>query len=192
MPQIASQVLIAKTPEVVWDSFKDVRFVAECMPGVELKEQKDENTFTGSLRSKIGAISTNFEGQAMIVQRDDEARTGKIEAKGVDRRGGSRASATVSYQVIAVDAGSSVDIVADIKLQGVLAQFGRSGILQDISDQLIQEFADTLQKRLSAESPEAAAQIKPRDVRPVALFFRTLWMRIKRLFGGKGTGAAKT
>jgi len=182
LPQIASQVSIARSPDLVWDSFKNVRFVAECMPGVELKEQKDENTFTGSLRSKIGAISTNFEGEAKIVERDDEARAGKIEAKGVDRKGGSRASATVTYRVLPVDVGSTVDLVADIKLQGALAQFGRSGLLQDISDQLITEFADTLQKRLSAASLGAAAEIKPREVRPLSLLFRTLWMRLKRLF----------
>lgn len=185
MPQIQSQVSIARPPDLVWDSFKDVRFVAECMPGVELKEQKDENTFTGSLRSKIGAISTNFEGEANIVERDDESRAGKIEAKGVDRKGGSRASATVTYRVLPVDEGSTVDIVADIKLQGALAQFGRSGLLQDISDQLMKEFADTLQKRLSATTPAAAAEIKPREVRPLSLLFSTLWMRLKRLFKRK-------
>lgn len=180
MPTITMHFSIDQSPEVAWQSLKDIALVADCMPGVELTAQTGPETFTGRLQARVGAISSFFEGEARIAERNDANRTGRIEAKGVDRKGGSRASATVSYTVSGRLQQAIIDVSADIRLQGTLAQFGRSGLLQDISGQLVEEFANTLRGRLAAAP--GMAPVRAGAVNPLQLLLLAFWRRLRRLF----------
>jgi uncharacterized protein len=183
MPVIKAEFEIDRQPDMVWERLKDVELVAECMPGVELNGRTGPNRFAGTMKTRIGAISSSFEGEAQVVERDDASRTGRIEAKGVDRKGGSRASAEVTYAVSDSSQGSMVSVTADLRLQGALAQFGRTGLLQDITDQLVGELAGTLRRRLAARTEEEeAAAVRAEAVRPLRLLLLAIWGRIRRLF----------
>ncbi len=186
MPQINESFEVDEGVQVVWDFFQDVPQVAECMPGVELTDKVSDDTYGGKMKVKLGPISAQFQGEAKITELDEAARTGTISAKGVDRQGGSRASATVTYALAEAGTGTKVDIAADIALQGAMAQFGRTGLIQEVSSQLTKEFANCLGAKLAASTPEEAAQVQAGDVKGFSLFFGTLWARIKRLFGSAG------
>jgi carbon monoxide dehydrogenase subunit G len=184
VPKIEQSFEVEQPVKVVWDFFQDVPQVAECMPGVELTEKGADDVYKGKMKIKLGPISAQFQGEARIQDLDETAHTGTISAKGADQKGGSRASATVKY-ALAGDGGSTkVDISADIHLQGSMAQFGRSGLIQDVSGQLTREFAGCLGQKLMASTPEEAAEVKAGEVKGFSLFFSTLWARIRRLFGG--------
>lgn len=179
MPQISESFTVTQPVDVVWAFFQEVPQVAECMPGVELLDQAGEDTFKGKMKVKIGPISANFQGEAKIESLEEATHSGTISARGADRQGGSRASAKVNYRLAEESGSTRVEITADITLQGAMAQFGRTGLIQEVSSTLTKEFAGCLEGKLGAASPEEAAEVKAGEVKGVALFFRSLlsWIR---------------
>ena len=186
MPQIKESFTVEQPIGVVWTFFQDVPTVAQCMPGVELLDAVNDDTYNGKMKVKLGPISAQFQGTATIESLDETAKTGSISAKGADRQGGSRASAKVQYSLGDSGGGmTSVDIVADIVLQGSMAQFGRTGLIQEVSSQLTKEFASCIESKLGATTPEAAAEVKASEVKGFSVFFKGLWAWLKGLFERK-------
>jgi len=203
--EIAQSFDIDQPPETVWRFFQDVPRVVTCMPGLEYGGLKadapDSEIHRGKVRIKLGPVSAAFEGEAAILESDDGARSARIEGKGIDKRGGSRASASVVYKIAENGGGSRVQLDADIKLSGALAQMGRTGIVQDVAAQITEQFAASLRATLAAdgdaqtaaaadaelagaEAPAAAAPplAVPSEIRGDALLLKILWRRFKKLF----------
>jgi carbon monoxide dehydrogenase subunit G len=177
VPTISTSVVIPHRPDVVWKTLKDVRTVATCMPGVEVTEELGDGAFKGRLRTKLGAITANFDGEAKVVM-ENASRSGRIEAKGVDSKGGSRASAEVRYAANEAGGGTELDITAEIKLQGRLAQFGKSGLLQEISNQMVGTFADNLAQRVATGESRSGSE----EARMGGVVGRAVWARIIAFF----------
>jgi carbon monoxide dehydrogenase subunit G len=171
---------VTRSPQTVWDFFQDVASVAACLPGAELTEDKGGGVYAGSVSVKLGPLSSKFEGEA-IISSNPETRSAVIEGKGVDRRGGSRGQMRVEYRIGAEGPGSKVSIEADVTLSGAAAQFGRTGLISEMSNRLIGEFVACLESKLAAETPEAAAQFQVGEVRGLGLFLASLWAWLKRL-----------
>lgn len=182
MPEIKETFEVPSDLLRVWEFFQDVPQVATCMPGVELEAEKDDRTYQGCMKVKVGPIAANFQGQAQITEVNEVARIGRISAKGADRQGGSRASATVTYELSPAAVGTVVAIVADVKLQGAMAQFGRTGLIQEVSSQLTKSFATCLESKLAAATPEEAAEVRSEAVKGLSLFYRSLRAWFKGLF----------
>jgi carbon monoxide dehydrogenase subunit G len=181
--RIEQEFVVARSPDVVWDLFQDVPSVAHCLPGAELLGQSDDGTYDGKLTVKLGPMSAAFEGKATVTP-EPEARKATIEGKGVDKRGGSRGQVKVVYAITPEETGSRVSIEADVTLSGPAAQFGRTGLINEMSKRLIVEFASCLEAKLKADTVEEAAEIKSSEVRGLSLFFASLWGSIKKLFKG--------
>lgn len=195
MPTIHQSFTVPLPPSEVWALFDDIPTVAQCMPGAELTGQEGPDRYSGQLKVKLGPMGASFEGIAEVTQRNDEAMEGQVTAKGVDKRGGSRASASIDYRVIAQGASSSVEIDADISLQGALAQFGRSGIIHDVSARLTDEFASCLKGKLLASTPQEAAAVSASQVNASTLVLdavRSLMRRALEWLNSSGRrGATK-
>lgn len=172
--KITQQITVARDAETVWAFFQDVPAVAECLPGAELKSVNEDGTYDGQLSVKLGPMTASFEGTA-TVSPDPANKSATIQGKGVDKRGGSRGQVKMNYVVKAGDTGSVVDIDADVTLSGPAAQFGRTGLINEISKRLIEDFANCLEGKLSAETPEEASSIKAREVKGISLFLASLW-----------------
>ena len=185
MPQINERFTVAQPVPEVWAFFQDVPQVADCMPGVEVTEVVGEGTFSGRMKVKLGPISADFHGEAKIAEIDEQNRVGVISARGADRQGGSRASANVRYSLAEDVDGTRVEMIADITLQGSMAQFGRTGLMKEVSSQLTKEFATCLEHKLAALSPEEAVKVQAGEVRGLSLFLRSFWSWIKRGFKGR-------
>lgn len=181
--KISQEFNVASAPSVVWDFFQNVPSVAQCLPGAELLEVNEDGTYDGKLSVKLGPMTAAFEGTATVTP-DPESMTAKIEGKGVDKRGGSRGQVKLDYKISSAEAGSLVEIDADVTLSGPAAQFGRTGLISEISKRLIGEFVDCLEGKLAAGSAEEAQEIKAKDVKGLSLFFSSLWAWFKNLFGG--------
>jgi hypothetical protein len=90
----------------------------------------------------------------------------------------------LNYAIVAAGTGSTVDIDADITLSGPAAQFGRTGLINEISKRLISDFVDCLEAKLGAGSEEAAGEIRAQEVKGISLFLVALWSWFKKLFRG--------
>ena len=144
--KITKEFTVARPVQTVWDFFQDVPEVARCLPGAELVSDDGDGKYTGKVSVKLGPLSATFDGSAQV-SADEAARSGSINGKGTDRRGGSRGSVKVLYTLkpaggpeAAEPASTAVDIDADVTLSGAAAQFGRGGLITEMSNRLIGEF----------------------------------------------------
>lgn len=137
-----------------WDLFMDLERVGGCFPGATVTEVNDDG-FSGTVKVKLGPIALVYTGSGSFVQRDDAAHSAVIEAKGKDKRGNGTAGATVTIQLTDAEGGTKADVVTDLAVTGKPAQFGR-GVMQDVSDKLLQQFVACIEKQLTG--PEAAPE----------------------------------
>ncbi len=185
--KIVETIEVQRSPDQVWALFQDVPELARCLPGAELTEDRGGGVYAGNVSVKLGPMSATFEGEA-VVETDAERRSGKVVGKGVDKAGGSMGRVDVAYVLVATDdGGTRVDIDAEVHLSGAVAQFGRTGLIKEMSSRLIGEFVDCLEAKLAAATEEEAAAVTAGEVRGISLFFASLWSWIKgaieRLFG---------
>ncbi len=172
---------VSQPVAVVWGFFQDVPTVAECLPGAEVTEDKGDGVYAGKVSAKLGPLTASFEGEATVVA-DPATHSASIKGKGVDKRGGSRGRMSVMYRLAEIEGGTGVDIEADVTLAGAAAQFGRSGLIREISNRLINEFAQCLEAKLSAVTAEEAALVQAGEVKGLRLFLQTVGSRIRGVF----------
>jgi len=146
--------------DVTWAAFNDLERVAPCFPGATLTSV-DGDDFSGSCKVKLGPIALQYTGSGLFVERDMTSYRAVIEAKGRDKRGNGTAGARVTAQLTADGDGTLVEVVTDLSVTGKPAQFGR-GVMQDVSDRLLDQFVACLQQELAgeaaaAEEPEVVA-----------------------------------
>jgi len=145
---------VARPPAVVWALFRDVPEVVQCLPGAELLKELGEDRYEGQVTVRLGPVTTAFGGEA-TVHNDSEAQSGRIQGKGVDRKSGSRGSIDVTYKLAEAGPGTQVHFDADIVLSGPAAQFGRPGLVRELSARILRDFAKNLEARLTPESTAA-------------------------------------
>ena len=138
-----------------WAAFNDPRRVAPCFPGATLDSYEDDS-FTGTVKVKLGPISLTYKGKGTFVERDDEAHKVVIEASGRDSRGNGTASATVTGTLTADgDTQTTVKMVTDMTVTGRPAQFGR-GVMADVSDKIVGQFSSCLANKLGPGASDSS------------------------------------
>ena len=141
---------VAAPLDRVWAALIDVERVAPCLPGAEVTGRNDDGSYNGSFRVKIGPTAANYAGKLEMENVDEGAHTATMQAAGTDRRGQGGAKATIVSSVREGAAGVSVvDVSTDYSITGRLARFGRGGMIEEIGNQLLKEFATSLQAMLA-------------------------------------------
>jgi uncharacterized protein len=175
---------IAAPVDVVWTAMIDVEFVAPCLPGAELSARGDDGNYRGTFTVKLGPTTAVYNGVLRIEDVDEAAHTATLHARGTDKRGQGGATATIVNSMSSVDGGTRVDANTDLAITGRLARFGRGGMIEDVADRMLRDFAGCLQDKLT-QPPGAADTPAPQaaPVRGVSLFFSVLLERLRRVFG---------
>ena len=187
--KLQEQFTVERDPDAVWALFADVPQLARCLPGAELTEEKPDGSYVGTISAKLGPMTATFEGEAVVVS-DPANRTGTVTGKGVDRSGGSMGQVKMSFTVADGDVAgtSTVAIDADIILSGTAAQFGRTGLIQEMSRRLIADFAACLEAKIAAETPEEADAVEAATVGGLRLLLSSLWGSFLRRLRGLRAG----
>lgn len=145
-------------PDVVWRALTDVMRVAPNLPGAAITEDAGDGTFKGEFKVKIGPTTAAYNGALKMEQLDEEHRVATMSARGTDKRGNGGATATIVSSVQDAGGGTTrVDVATDFSITGKLARFGRGGMIQDVSNRLLREFAANLQEDLAG--PGASGDI---------------------------------
>jgi carbon-monoxide dehydrogenase small subunit len=168
--------------ERVFAFFGRVDEVVACFPGAALTEALRDGHVRGRLRVKLGPIAADFAGEADI-ERDPTGHRGIIRGHGRDARTNSTAGGEVSYVLFEEKAGAAtrVDIEVGYTLTGALAQFSRSGIVNDLAERLTTAFARNVEARLGgADSSNAATA--PSELDAGSLILSVIRTRIRRFF----------
>ncbi|HEY1591741.1 MAG TPA: SRPBCC family protein [Solirubrobacteraceae bacterium] len=134
----------------VWQALIDVEQVAPCLPGAAVTGRNDDGTYNGTFTVKIGPTTASYSGKLEMRDVDDSSHTATLHAQGTDKRGQGGANATIVSSVTeAGDGESRVTVETDYHITGRLARFGRGGMIEDISERLLKEFAARLQSSLA-------------------------------------------
>ncbi|MCB1500098.1 MAG: SRPBCC family protein [Bauldia sp.] len=152
--EIKQSFTVARPLSEVWALFQDVPAVAACMPGAALTADKGDGLYEGKVSIKLGPFGAAFEGEAKVTP-DPAAHTGHVEGKGIDKRGGSRSRLILDYALAEAQGGTRVDVTADVQLAGPIAQFGRTGIVNETAKVLIQQFVRNVEAKLAATPASA-------------------------------------
>ena len=182
----------------------DIQRIAPCVPGAELTEVVDDKTYKGKISVKLGPVALTFNGQTTFEELDAENYSAKLKAQGTDSKGRGGAHANVAFRMESSDNGTKVIIDTSLQLSGAVAQYGRGvGMVKDLSQQIIGQFAENLKNNVidaeteaekeidlvqedsktvpAKETPQPAAA--PIQVGSMGLI--VIWNAIKRLFGAK-------
>jgi carbon monoxide dehydrogenase subunit G len=150
--KIESSFTVAAPPDRVFAYLLEVNQVVGCLPGAELSEIVDSQTFKGKLKVKVGAVQVTYQGTAHIVDmvEDDTSATVTIEGDGREVGGQGSVRAKLLLTVAATgDGGSEVRLESDLTVTGRVAQFGR-GVIEDVSRRLIGQMGECIGTRLQA------------------------------------------
>jgi uncharacterized protein len=204
---------VAAPLDRVWEALIDVERVAPCLPGAEITEAGEDGVYRGTFSVRLGPTTAAYRGELAMEEVDADAHRAVMRATGQDKRGQGSAKATIVSTMREEGGATTVEVETDFTITGRLAQFGRGGMIQDISNRLLRDFSDCLQKTIEGAeaTPEAAASepgpapsptgagpspaappasaspARPR-AKPVggfSLFFRALLDRIRRAFRRK-------
>jgi carbon monoxide dehydrogenase subunit G len=174
----------------VWEYLIDPARVAECLPGAELLESRDDGSYLGAVKVKVGPVSMSFKGVVKFTELDEQARVVRLVGEGREAGGGGSAKLTMLSKIEALaGGGSQVSVEAEMDIVGKIVQFGR-GMMEEVSRQLFRQFSACVKQHLElADEPRTANErsAEPEAVSALPLALRALWAVIvrsfRRLFG---------
>jgi carbon monoxide dehydrogenase subunit G len=191
-------------PDEAWKVLLDIERIAPCMPGAELTEVVDRNTYKGKIGVRLGPVALTFAGIVKFEQIDGATRSARVAAQGTDAKGRGGANAASVFRLEPAGEGSKVLVHTNLTLSGAVAQYGRGvGIIQATAAQLMKQFAACLKEKLAQEHPAApaAASASPPPTQPsppiaptaapaptakpiagFALMAKVVWSRITGVF----------
>jgi uncharacterized protein len=134
-----------------WSAFDDIESVAVCFPGAKVTAVEGD-TFTGTVKVKLGPIALIYNGTGTFVEKDESAHRMVIDAKGKDKRGNGTAGAHVTATMTEQGTSTHVEVLTDLNITGKPAQFGR-GVMEDVSNKLLGQFTACLEQKVADSSP---------------------------------------
>jgi uncharacterized protein len=147
--------------ERVWEALIDVEKVAPCLPGAAITEAGEDGTYEGTFSAKVGPASMSLKGTLKMEQVDEASHTATMQANGSNRRGQGGAKATIVSHVSEREGGGTkVDITTDYTITGALARLGRGGMIEDVGNRLLRDFASCLEKQLAYQQAQEAAPVE--------------------------------
>ncbi len=163
--------------ERVWDALIDIERVAPALPGAAVVGQNEDGSYEGTFMVKIGPTTASYAGKLMLEEVDEGAHTATIRANGTDKRGQGGARATIVSTLEADNGRTRVEVDTEYQITGRLARFGRGGMVEDIAERLLKEFAANLQDSLQGENPTPAPP--PEPIRGESLVASAAWGRAR-------------
>jgi carbon monoxide dehydrogenase subunit G len=115
-------------------------------------------------RRRVHPINLTYKGHAKFVEKNEAERRAVIDARGRDARGNGTAAAVVTATLADAGGTTNVKVHTDLDITGKPAQFGR-GVMVDVGNKLIGQFADALANTIRAGDagarPAAASGSSP-------------------------------
>ena len=175
-----------------WGLLRDIRAVAECMPGAQITERVDDTHYTGQVNVKLGPANVTFKGTIEVKSVDADKQQIQLLGKGSDATGSSAANMDLTAHVRDTGDGKCEVVgVSEVTVTGKMANFG-ARMMTQVSDQILKQFGANFANRVVAmgegeAAVEAAARVakQPREINAPALMWQVIISFLKNLFGAK-------
>ena len=161
--QLEHHVSVPAPIDVVWAALLDPERVAPCMPGATLTGV-DGDSFTGTMKVKVGPIVLLYKGTGTFTEHDEQARRAVLKADAKDSRGNGTVSATVTITLVEEGDQTAGTVTTDLSITGKPAQFGR-GMISDVGGKILEQFAECLSDKLAAPATAPVGEAEPETVR---------------------------
>ena len=184
--QLEHEFEVPASPEKTLELLLDAERVVPCMPGARLLEVVDDDTWKSELAIKLGPVGMQFLADVKLLNRDDAEKTVKLGVSARDTRGKGGAEATVDSAMHPTDSGGTrIAMTTDLRFSGQAAQLGRPGVVKDVSNKLVGQFAECIKAQLTAAPEERAAAVQEaqKPISGLSLAVGAVVGAIKRLFG---------
>ncbi|MGW4094500.1 SRPBCC family protein [Nocardia sp. NPDC004750] len=135
-----------------WKLFQDISTIVPCMPGTVL-ESNEGDTFAGRIKIKVGSVQLGYSGKG-TAEYDDSHQRITLALAADETRGSGAVAATIVAQLTENRGHTEIELITDLNLTGRPAQFGR-GIMGEVADRLIKQFADNLAHLLKTAHQES-------------------------------------
>jgi carbon monoxide dehydrogenase subunit G len=139
----------------VWPALTDIESIAPCIPGFQL-DSVDGDEYRGVMKVRVGAVIVSYKTVIRFAELDAEAFRAVLSAEGSEVRGHGSVGATVTSSLSEDNARTTVVIDTDLHVTGRVAQMGR-GVLVEVSNKLLGQFAACLEQRLASSGAGAQA-----------------------------------
>src|SRR5262245_45031341 len=103
-------------PAEAWKILLDIRRIAPCMPGAQLTEVVDDDTYRGRIGVRLGPVALTFAGVVELGEINEQDRTARVSAQGTDAKGRGGAHAVSLFRLEPTDGGSRVLVHTNLVL----------------------------------------------------------------------------
>jgi carbon monoxide dehydrogenase subunit G len=135
---------VAAPIDAVWPALNDLEQVAPCLPGAMITG-RENGVYHGEFTLRVGPFATVHRGSIHIDGADEAARVQRLIVTGSADHG-----ATIVNTVSEIEGATRVDAVAELHVAGPLASFVGSGVIRDVANHLLRDFATCLAGKLAA------------------------------------------
>jgi hypothetical protein len=177
---VENAFIVDATRDAVWDLLMDVPRVIPCVPGATLLESEGEDRWLAELAVALGPVAMTFDAQITREAVDSAAGSIRLVVRAKEKKGRGAATAEVSSAVEETGEGTRVAVVTSLRLQGTVARVGRSEIVEEVSQQMTDAFADCLKAKLSSETATDAPAPPPKLRITLRAILAGLWRVIRR------------
>jgi carbon monoxide dehydrogenase subunit G len=170
MMEWEGQFTVPGSPEHAIARFADTERMASCVPGVSVEGKDPEGNYLGAITVTFGPKRIVFRGKASA-QVDPQTLTGHINGQGAADMRAARFKVRVSYALqpatdAAGQAATLVSLRSEADLQGVIADFARTGG-NAVAKIFMEEFARRIAEDFNAERSTSPAAV-PAPGEPVS------------------------
>ena len=163
--KIQNEIEVAALPDELFDILADVERVAPLLPGASLEGKEDDGTYAGTVRVKVGPITTSYRGTLRFRELDHDSHRAVMEAAADETHGQGNLEATITASVLGSDSKSVLSLETDLDVRGKVAQFGR-GALGNVSQRILDQFARNLESEVLSSGEQEEEPTPSRDTAP--------------------------
>jgi carbon monoxide dehydrogenase subunit G len=135
-------------PAALWPKLSDIRFLVQCVPGVEGSAQVDQDRASWTLRPGLSFMRGKLDITLDVVERQPETRVKlRLHGKGI----GSTNTVEVNLTLAANDSGSQVQWTAHITELGGLLKAVPQGLIKASALKVINDVWQEAERRLGEQ-----------------------------------------
>jgi carbon monoxide dehydrogenase subunit G len=150
----------------VWEFLVDPERVAGCLPGAAITGKEGEDSYTGTMKVKVGPVASSYKGKVQFTNLDRESWTADLKASGQDVKGKGGADMTMTSRLTEQPGGQTeVSVTSQVNITGILAQLGR-GMIQEVSDQMFRQFSAGMKAELEQDAAPATPEVEAQPEKP--------------------------
>ena len=156
---------VASPIDAVWPALNDLVSAAPCLPGAKITGRGNGN-YDGQFTLRVGPFAAVHKGTVRIVEADEAARVQRLSVGSASESG---SGAEIVSTLTETDAGTRVDATVDLTDAGALTVFVGSGVIEDVANRLLRDFATCLAGRLNAPPTPTGADVTAGKAAPEEL-----------------------